>query len=158
MEYHYPWNSLITRWKFGQQPALAHYFAEWMLQDARIQSAIDAADVLIPIPLSKERMRERGYNQAALLTQALKSHKHQLHGLTRTQHATAQSGSTRAQRLRNLRGAFAAEPAQRSHIQGKNVLLIDDVMTTGATLTAASRCLLQAGARQIHVLCLARTP
>lgn len=158
MDYHYPWNSLITRWKFGQQPALAHYAADWMRQDARIQAAINAADVLVPIPLSKERMRERGYNQAALLTLAFKSHKHELHCLTRTHHAAAQSDSTRAQRLRNLRNAFAVEAAQRHHIQGKKVLLIDDVMTTGATLTAASRCLLQAGSSQIHVLCMARTP
>lgn len=158
MDYHYPWNNLISRWKFGQQPALARYAAHWMLQDARIQAAINAADVLVPIPLSKERIRERGYNQAALLAQAFKSHKHQLHCLARTHHAMAQSGSTRAQRLRNLRNAFTIDTAQRHHIQGKKVLLIDDVMTTGATLTAASHCLLQAGARQIQVLCMARTP
>ncbi len=80
------------------------------------------------------------------------------HRLQRTRHTAAQSDLTRAQRLRNLRHAFAVADAQRHRITDRHVLLIDDVMTTGATFTAASRCLLQAGARQIDVLCMARTP
>ena len=117
-----------------------------------------AADVVIAIPLSKERMRERGYNPAAQLAQALAAQQYQPHALRRTLHSTAQSGLGRAQRLRNLRHAFQVPPGQTTYIAGKKVLLIDDVMTTGATLTVASRCLLQAGATQVNVLCMARTP
>lgn len=149
---------MITRWKFGQQPALAHHIARWMLQDPQIQAVLDGAEVVIPIPLSKERMRERGYNPAAQLAQKLAPHHHQLHALVRTRHTAAQSDLTRAQRLRNLRHAFELPMVQRRHIAGKKVLLIDDVMTTGTTCTVASRALLEAGAAHVAVLCMARTP
>lgn len=157
-DYAYPWNQLITRWKFGQQPALAAHFARWMRQDPAVQAAIANAQVLVPIPLSAQRMRERGYNPAAQLIQHLDNHKQRLHSLQRLRHTAAQSGLTRAQRLRNLRHAFEVPPAQRPQIAGQRVLLVDDVMTTGATLTTASHCLLQAGAAQVQVLCMARTP
>lgn len=119
---------------------------------------LDSADLVIPIPLTKERMRERGYNPAAQLARALSPGKCALHTLQRIRHTEAQSHLTRAQRLRNLRGAFVVALAQRASLSGQHVILIDDVMTTGATLTTASRALRQGGAAQISVLCLARTP
>lgn len=158
VDYRYPWNHLITRWKFGQQPALAPHFARWMMQDPAVQALVSTADVLLPVPLSLERMRERGYNPAAQLVQHLHGSQHALHALQRVRHTPAQSGLTRAQRLRNLRQAFAVPAAQQHHIAGQRVLLVDDVMTTGATLTMASHCVLQAGATQVQVLCMARTP
>ncbi|QXW17780.1 ComF family protein [Comamonas aquatica] len=158
MDYSYPCNTLIARWKFAQQPALAAHFARWMRQDPQVINLLETADVLIPIPLSPQRMRERGYNPAAQLARHLSPAQYLPHCLQRTRHTTAQSDLTRAQRLRNLRHAFAVADAQRHRITDRHVLLIDDVMTTGATLTAASHCLLQAGARQIDVLCMARTP
>lgn len=158
MDYSYPCNTLIARWKFAQQPALAAHFARWMRQDPQVINLLETADVLIPIPLSPQRMRERGYNPAAQLARHLSPEQYLPHCLQRTRHTTAQSDLTRTQRLRNLRHAFAVADAQRHRITDRHVLLIDDVMTTGATFTAASRCLLQAGARQIDVLCMARTP
>lgn len=129
-----------------------------MQQDPQVRNALTLADVVLPIPLSKERMRERGYNPSAQLAKHFHTGKHQLHALVRTRHTSAQSDLTRAQRLRNLRHAFAVPSALRHHITGKTVLLVDDVMTTGATLTMATRCLLNAGAANVHVLCMARTP
>lgn len=129
-----------------------------MGQDPQIHAALNAADVVIPIPLSKERMRERGYNPAAQLAKKLAPSHHRPQVLVRTRHTAAQSDLSRAQRLRNLHQAFDIPMAQRSQITGQKVLLIDDVMTTGATFTVASRCLLEAGAAQIQVLCMARTP
>ena len=158
VDYGYPWSQLIPRWKFAGQPALAAHLARWMRAHAAIAQRIAAADVLIPVPLSPTRMRERGYNQAALLARHLDATKCQLHSLQRVQHTTAQSSSTRAQRLRNLRHAFAVAEAHRAQITGQRIVLVDDVMTTGATLHAATRALLQAGAAQVDVLCVARTP
>ena len=158
VDYAYPWSTLITHWKFGQQPAWARHFARWMTQDPGLQKAIAHAHLAIPIPLSTSRLRERGYNPAAQLVQLLCPKKMQRWALVRTRHSPAQSQLSRAQRMRNLRGAFDISPAQRPLLEGKNILLVDDVMTTGATLTIASQCLRQAGAAHIHVMCLARTP
>ncbi len=157
-DYSYPWSSLITRWKFAQQPALARHFARWMEQDPHIQSMLQAADLVIPIPLSPQRIRERGYNPAAQIARQLGESKCQLQLLIRQLHTEAQSGLTRVQRMRNLKNAFAVPANQKHHLPNQKVLLVDDVMTTGATLRLASRCLLQAGASQVHVLCMARTP
>ena len=158
VDYTYPWNLLITRWKFAQQPPLARHFARWMSQTPQVQHLLEQVDVIIPIPLAPERMRERGYNPAAQLAQRLGKQACQPHTLLRVRNTPAQSGLTRKQRLRNLRHAFMVPAAQRHHIEDKTVLLIDDVMTTGATFATASHCLLEAGAAHIHVLCMARTP
>lgn len=158
MDYAYPWSQLITQWKFAQQPALARHFARWMRSDPHIAAMLEQADWVVPVPMSAQRLGERGYNQAALLSQHLTPHKYCLHVLLRTHLTPAQSASTRAQRLRQLRHAFAVAPSERSSVEGRRIVLVDDVMTTGATMAAASRCLLQAGARQVQVLSLARTP
>ena len=158
VDYGYPWSQLIPRWKFASQPALASHLARWMQAHAPIQQLITAADVLIPVPLSSARLRERGYNQAALLARHLDAAKCQPHHLQRVLHTAAQSASTRAQRLRNLRHAFAVPDAHRAQLADQRIVLVDDVMTTGATLHAATRALLQAGAAQVDVLCVARTP
>lgn len=158
VDYSYPWNQLITRWKFGQQPALAKHLAQWMLRDEEVGCAVAQADVVIPIPLSSQRLRARGYNPAAQLARYLAFEKYQPYVLHRVRHTLAQSDLSRAQRLRNVRGAFAVNAVHRAPLQGTKVLLVDDVMTTGATLKEASRCLLQAGAARVDVLCLARTP
>ena len=129
-----------------------------MRQDPQVLALLAQADVLIPIPLSAPRMRERGYNQAAQLARQLAPQQCLLYTLQRCLHTTAQSTLTRSARLRNLQHAFTVPTQQYHHLQAKQVLLVDDVFTTGATLAAASHCLLQAGAAQVNVLCLARTP
>lgn len=158
VDYSYPWNHLITQWKFGQQAALAHHFAQWMQEDPRVQQTLKQADAVLAIPLSRPRLRERGYNPAAQLAQLLEPSKHLPHALQRVRHTLPQSDLTRAQRMRNLHQAFEVPIAQRAAIAGRKLLLIDDVMTTGATLLVATHCLLQAGANEVNVLCMARTP
>lgn len=158
VDYHYPWNTFITRWKFGQEPALAQHFARWMGQDPQIQAALHAADVVVSIPLSAQRLRERGYNPAAQLARQLATDRYRPHALVRNRHTAPQSDLPRALRLRNVRHAFEVPATQRHHITGQRVLVMDDVMTTGATCTVASRVLLEAGAAHVQVLCMARTP
>ena len=129
-----------------------------MQQSNDLQPLLQWAQAIVPIPLSAPRMRERGYNPAAQLCQQL-AHRHlpaHLHALVRQQHTPSQRGLNRAQRLRNLQGAFAMHSNHR--LAGQRVLLVDDVMTTGATLTSAAACLLSAGAASVQVLCVARTP
>lgn len=113
-------------------------------------------DLIIPVPLHPERVRERGYNQSALLARHLCEHVHipyDEEALWRTRHTRPQVGLDRAQRRQNVQGAFAAE---RLLIAGKQVLLIDDVCTSGATLEAAAAALLEAGASAVRGFCFAR--
>lgn len=158
ISYAYPWSQLLARWKFGQQPGLARHFARWMQQSPSVMGALAQADVVIALPLSAQRLRERGYNPAAQITQKLAPDKNQAHVLLRQRHTAPQSDLTRAQRLRNVRAAFHVPSQQQAHIDQRRVLLVDDVMTTGTTLHAATTCLLHAGAASVQVLCVARTP
>ena len=130
-----------------------------MMQAPGVADAVQQADWVLPIPLSRHRLRERGYNQAALLAQQLTRDRLQPDLLWRLQDTPAQASLTRAQRLRNLRHSFALNPGQTPLLKDRRVLLIDDVMTTGATLHSAARVLRQAGgAREVHACVLARTP
>ena len=110
-----------------------------------------------PVPLSAERLRERGFNQSALLVQHLAGAKADVHSLLRLHATEAQSGLPRAQRLRNLQGAFAVEPARAAALREQRVVLLDDVMTTGATVHAATLALREAGVAHVTVVVLART-
>ena len=122
-----------------------------------MEPALDAADRVLAVPLSTERLRERGFNQSALLARQLAGTKVDCHTLLRLHATEAQSGLPRAQRLRNLRGAFAVEPARAASLRGQRVVLIDDVMTTGATLHAATLALREAGVAHVTATVLART-
>jgi ComF family protein len=114
----------------------------------------------VPVPLHRWRLLQRGYNQSAMLAHAL----HQTTGIAtipdliqRTTATASQQGMSGDQRLRNITSkAFRLHPWYRSKVAGKNVLLIDDVLTTGATITACTRVLRARGAQSINVLTLAR--
>jgi len=102
-------------------------------------------------------LAERGYNQSWLLARQLSPSKADAHLLLRTRDTPSQRTLPRAERLGNLAGAFAVEPLRVTQLRGKNVLLIDDVMTSGASLHTAARVLRQAGAAKVGALVLART-
>lgn len=113
-------------------------------------------DVVVPVPLHRRRLRKRGYNQAAVLSRYLvKDAKIPLDYkiLTRNRDTPSQAGLNFQARRENLAGAFSAH--RRGKIPGR-ILLVDDVMTTGATVTACARALLSAGVTDVHVLTLAR--
>lgn len=121
------------------------------------REAIGTPDAVIPVPLHRGRLHERGYNQtlelarpvAAALGVPLMQHL-----LRRTAATPHQIGLSKEQRNRNLQGAFAADATAR----GKSVLLVDDIMTTGATIQAAVQCLRADGADAVHVAVVGRTP
>lgn len=113
-------------------------------------------ELVVPIPLHPERVRERGYNQSALLARHLCGHIDlpcDEEALWRTRHTRPQVGLDRTERRQNVLGAFAAD---RVRVAGKLVLLVDDVCTSGATLEAAGAALLEAGASAVCGFCFAR--
>lgn len=158
MAYVWPWTSLIAQFKFQGQASWARHFALLMQNAPFAADAIEQADALIPIPLSFQRLAERGYNQSLMLSQKLSSKKTHPHSLLRMRHTLAQSSLPRPERLTNLNGAFAVAPLMASKLRGQRVMLIDDVMTSGATLEAAAQVLKQAGAAHVCALVFARTP
>lgn len=111
---------------------------------------------IVPIPLSEERQRERGYNQVSLIARPLAQLSHVDYlpsGLRRARHTRSQVGLTLEERKQNLKNAFLAAPKL---VAGKNILVVDDVCTTGATLTEAACALSEAGARSIYAYTVAR--
>lgn len=149
---------LIQRWKYHGERRLTPLLAHLWLQQAPAPTAVD---LLIPIPLHWRRLWRRGFNQSELLCRLLRRSCPGLsgaplnHRLLRRQRATApQSGMNATQRMSNLSGAFTVSRS----CDNLRVAIVDDVLTTGATATAAARALTAAGASHIEVWCLARTP
>ncbi|KZX58214.1 hypothetical protein A3709_01740 [Halioglobus sp. HI00S01] len=148
---------LIQRWKFQRQSGFTRLLATLWLEHAQVTPP----DLLVPIPLHWRRQLTRGYNQAELLARAITAQSSSLqrtridtHLLYRHRATAAQSAMDAQARTRNLRGAFTV----RRRCDSLRIALIDDVMTTGATAEAAATALLDAGARQVDIWCLARTP
>ncbi|RVU47703.1 ComF family protein [Rubrivivax rivuli] len=163
-DYAYPWDRLITAFKFHGRAELAMPLAELLAAAVRrsvAQAPRPWPDTVLPVPLAPARLRERGYNQAWELarhvarTLALPSDAALLQRPLDTAH---QSALTRSERQRNLRTAFMADPQRRNALQGRRVALVDDVMTTGATVRESAAVLRRAGAAAVEVWVLARTP
>lgn len=159
LDYVWPWNTCIARLKFHHEVGLAAPLAALLTRAAGVAEALAQADWVLPMPLAPERLAERGYNPALLLSRCLvEPSRCRADLLLRTRHTAPQRGLTRAQRLRNVRGAFALADAQAQAVRERRVVLLDDVMTTGATLYEAAHALRRAGARHITAVALARTP
>jgi ComF family protein len=123
------------------------------------RALLDEADVIVPVPLHYARLASRGFNQSAWLAEALSQWTGvpvSIDALKRTRRTPTQGGLSARARRRNVAGAFELRPSRAGHVEGKRVLLIDDVLTTGATLSACTRALKRAGARHVDVLVLAR--
>ena len=157
VSYAYPWSHLIQGYKFHAHPGRAAALALLLRSTPWVEPALDAADLVLPLPLSSARLRTRGFNQALLLARELAPGKIRRDLLLRIKDTPAQSSLGRSERLQALKGAFAVEPLLAPQLKGKRLVLVDDVMTSGATLHAAARVLRAAGAAHITGLVVART-
>jgi ComF family protein len=115
--------------------------------------------LIIPIPLHRNKFRLRGFNQAEEIATALKKitgYQMKPFVLQRRRETSSQTGMTAHQRRENVRASFVVRSQRKREVSGRNVILVDDVMTTGATAAECSRVLLRAGAKQVFVLTAAR--
>lgn len=150
-------SKLITRFKYSDQTGLAKIYGEWLAKAGK--ELLVNTDVIIPVPLHYFRFVSRRFNQSALLAQVLAkktSIKHLPNAMTRTRHTEQQTGLSKNQRKDNVKNAFSVNKHYTKLIKNKNILLIDDVMTTGSTIEQCTKTLLKAGAMQVCVLTLAR--
>ena len=149
---------LVLKLKHGDRPDLAEPAVGWL--QAAGQDLFREDTVLVPVPIHWSRMIRRKFNQSAELTRALADHTglgNCPDALIRTRRTTTQAGKTVDARFANLHDAISANPKRTQTIKGRNVCLIDDVMTSGATLSVSTSACLAAGARRVDVLVLART-
>ncbi|NWB88643.1 ComF family protein [Pseudomonas gingeri] len=159
--YRFPLDSLITRFKHQSQWPLGRLLGELLAQALRerFDDGLPRPDLLLPVPMATRRLRQRGYNQAAMLanwlSQSLEISADEQR-LRRVQDTIAQQELDARARRRNLLNAFALAPG--AEVEGLHLALVDDVLTTGATAESLARLLMKAGARRIDVYCLARTP
>ena len=149
---------IIHQLKFSGRQDLAQLLAPLLLSTFFNTWRREEVDAIIPVPLHSKRLRERGFNQAALIGKILAqvlACPFLPEGLRRTRLTAPQVGLSDPGRVRNVRGAFLA--ARSCPIVGMRILVVDDVLTTGATAGSAARALLDAGAARVSVLSLART-
>ena len=149
LAYAFPADALVHALKFRGEQALAPLLGKLLLE----KIASPGVDCVIPVPLSRQRLRERGYNQAVEIARHLGSAKLAFDACVRDRDAPPQAGLDREARRRNVRGAFRC---QRS-FAGERVALVDDVMTTGATLDELARALKDAGAASVVNWVVCRT-
>jgi ComF family protein len=160
VDYTYPWPDLVADFKFHAQPSWAKPMAQLMRSMPHAEQALETADWLLPMPLAAQRLKLRGYNQAWELTRLLTTQHRKAtpNLLLRVIDTPAQAGLQRENRLLNLREAMAVDPLRAHLLQGKRVVLVDDVMTSGASVHACAAVLRQAGVAHITALVFARTP
>jgi len=149
--------NVLHQFKYGKQRHLRHPIARWLresLSDPRLRGR--RFDLIVPVPLHRARERERGFNQAALIAELLAAAAliPTRPVLERTRYTTTQTAYDRAERMENLHGAFRLR--KNRDVRDLRVLLIDDVLTTGSTLSECARVLRAAGAVSVHAATAAR--
>ncbi|UNM06534.1 MAG: ComF family protein [Holosporaceae bacterium] len=146
---------MILDLKHGHKLSIAPLLAAWAAH--RGKAVIQKSDLLVPVPLHWTRLLKRGFNQAAVLTQHIGKRTNKsylLNTLKRIKKTPSQEGLTAHARQKNMQHAFVVDKPEK--IKGKSILLIDDVMTTGATLDASAKVLIQSGAKCVRTLTIGR--
>lgn len=150
-------HKMIVSFKYADRTELAPMFGKWLARAGR--SLISEQSILVPVPLHAGRMFARRYNQSALIagfaaTELACLHEPQI--LTRHRKTRPQQSLSAAARKKNVSGAFGVPEGMKARIRGAHIVVVDDVLTTGATVSACARALKRAGAARVDALVLAR--
>ena len=148
---------IILNYKFNDQSFLYKTMVNFLLKNKKFFEILKSYDTIIPVPISKKRRRERGYNQSELIAREI-AKKLAIHinnqCLIKTKNNTEQSKLNKEERQKNIKGVYQLE---KSHIlKNKKLLIVDDIYTTGSTVNECSRILSQAQPKKIGILTLAK--
>lgn len=159
LDYGYPWSAVVAQFKFKGQPGWARALSAMLARTEGVRETIAGCDIAVPMPLSRERLARRGFNQAHELARRIAPRrKVEPLLLLRVRDTPPQATLDRAARLANMRGAFAVDPLRAAEVRGLRITLVDDVMTSGASIFAAAETLRAAGCASVRAIVLARTP
>ena len=167
--YQFPIDRIIQSFKysgkFSHGRVLASLLAEHLLHPGSTLNPNDAQpsmpDLLIPVPLHWRRQFRRGFNQAELIAREVSRHLNipiNSHLISRTRHTRVQENLSRRKRQSNLARAFTVDDHIKKGLEGLSIAVVDDVVTTGSTADAVASCLMRAGAKQVQIWAIARTP
>jgi ComF family protein len=149
--------TLVHALKYGDRLDLAPTMGRWMATAGK--PLLDGADALVPVPLHWRRQWARRFNQSALLAEVVAKAANtpvSYRALKRVKPTPQQVGLSQAARAQNVQGAFRVPPDGKAEVAGRRLILVDDVLTSGATMDACARALLRAGAAQVDALVFAR--
>jgi ComF family protein len=149
---------MILNFKYKDRTEAAPYFADWLLRAGKVFFENEKIDFIVPVPLHRFRFWKRKFNQAALLSKMVAKKtgiKVNYDDLQRVKNTVPQAKLGRSQRKNNIKGAFRVR--QKAKIKDMNILIVDDIMTTGATINECAIELKKAGANKIFVLTIAKT-
>jgi ComF family protein len=152
-----PVRQLVHRLKYSDRMELAKPLGAWMARAGN--ELLVEADLLVPVPLHRRRLAARRFNQANALAQVISGQcgvPSDPFALARVKPTPSQVGLSRSQRALNMQGAFRVTEGMGAKVEGRAIVLIDDVLTSGATVNAAARALLRGGAKRVDVLVFAR--
>jgi ComF family protein len=158
--YAYPIDAMMLRYKYGNSLNLGDTFAEFLAEKVNVEDCLNSIDLIIPMPMHPQRLKERGFNQAIEIAKVLcKKSKEKLDykSAIRQTLTPPQASLPLKERVKNIKGAFKVNADKLDKIQGKRIAIIDDVMTTGASLNELAKTLKKAGAGHVECWVIART-
>ncbi len=153
-----PIREKILQYKFKEQAYLYNMFSEFFVKNEKLCGFLKKYDIIIPVPMSKKKVRKRGYNQSELIAKQIAKNipnlKLESHILLKTKENKTQSSLNKKQRQENVKDVYKLQNAEK--IKEKNIILFDDIYTTGATVNECARVLKLGGANKIAVLTIAK--
>jgi ComF family protein len=148
--------NLLHQIKYNNRPEIGERLGKIFAVNVALHGFETEFDLLIPVPLHKNKKRTRGYNQSEMIAKGMAEVLHIPHSDSVVERLTATATQTKKSRIERWENVnFAFRVMDRSQISGRRILIVDDVITTGATIEACAKCLLEAGAAEISVACLA---